>query len=124
MSRPRPSANTVSTVSTSPFRIRASRPLASTARSSGTGISPGDDGRRVEEAAQSAAILPARGRLWQCLARETPGVRSYIPTFPGWPHGPPADECRNVRPDPGLADRDGGDQEDKQDLSLIHISEP
>src|SRR5690242_4273948 len=65
MRRPRPSANTVSTVSTSPFLISDSRPFGS-ARSSGTVRSPDSDRRRDgQQAAQSAAILPARGQLWQ-----------------------------------------------------------
>src|SRR5215467_1481922 len=65
MSRPRPSANTVTTVSTSPFLISDSRPFGS-ARSSGTVRSPESDRRRdTQQAPQSAAILPGRGHTWQ-----------------------------------------------------------
>src|SRR5215467_10948361 len=65
MSRPRPSANTVTTVSTSPFLISDSRPFGS-ARSSGTVRSPESDRRRdTQQAPQSAAILPGRGHAWQ-----------------------------------------------------------
>src|SRR5437660_9972271 len=89
--RPRPSAKTVSTVSTSPFLISDSRALPS-ARSSGTGMSPGGDERcEKAEAAQSAAILPVGGHVWQYATAE------------------------RHRPGGGSADGDGGDQEDQED---------